>query len=222
MKTTYFIFLLCSLFFSVDASSQNYWKGGTPGKETDWNTAENWSQNRIPDWTQNVIITDVSSVSGYFPIINSVLEPIPYLEIHSNASLTILPNGKVTVDGNTTFNYGIYLLGTLISQGDLVIMNTALNDIELELGSFLLENRSFNQALVRAEIDIEINSDCKNLRTKQMSRLSLVTIKVNPLRMIRSLKTTCFHCMKNMADSNLMVERLKAHRTERLICSSPI
>ncbi len=139
--------VLISLLFVSTSHAQNYWRGGTPGKETDWNTAKNWSQNRVPDWSQDVIIPDVSTQSGYYPMIDKVVDMIPHLEIHSNATLTIQTHGKIVIDGQTTFNSGIFLSGELIAKGDLLIVHTALQKIDLQGGEFIAgqQNFAFNE-----------------------------------------------------------------------------
>ena len=134
------IVLLIQTFNAVNA--QNFWKGGTPGQETEWNVAKNWSENRVPDWTQDVIIPDVSTSSGYFPIIEDEVEPIAHLEIQSNAILTIHPEGKLMVDGISTFNTGITLIGEIDVDGDLEIKNTALNAVENLSGKPLFDNKA--------------------------------------------------------------------------------
>ena len=121
---------LVSLLFTNEMLAQNYWKGGTPGNETNWNYAKNWSQNRIPDWSEDVIIPDVSTQSGHFPVISQVIEAIPHLEIHSNATLTVLPKGRLVIDGQTTFNSGIFLKGKIISSGVIDIVNVATLKID--------------------------------------------------------------------------------------------
>jgi len=133
------VVLVSQSFNSVDA--QNIWKGGTPGQETEWNLAKNWSENRVPDWTEDVIIADVSTNSGYFPIIDKEVEPIAHLEIQSNATLTILPQGKLMIDGMSTFNTGITLIGKIDIDGDLEVKNTALNAIENLSGAPLSDKR---------------------------------------------------------------------------------
>ena len=121
--------------------AQNSWKGGTPGHETEWNVAKNWSENRVPDWTDNVIIADVSTCSRYYPVINSEVEPIAHLEIHSNASLAILSKGKLIIDGVTTFNTGITLIGSIYVIGDLEIKNTALSAVDNLSGRPVLDQK---------------------------------------------------------------------------------
>ena len=131
------LFYICSA--SVEA--QNVWCGGTPGHETDWNVAKNWSGNKIPDWTKTVIIPDVSSCGDYYPVIKSEVEPISHLEIQSNASLTILASGKLTIDGGSTFDSGITLFGNLKVDGDLEIINTALSAIDNLSGNSLYDDK---------------------------------------------------------------------------------
>jgi len=124
-----FLFIFLSLSLN-SLEAQNIWCGGTPGHETSWNIAKNWSENRVPDWTKDVIIPDVSTCSGYYPVIDCEVEPIAHLEIQSNATLTILSEGKLIIDGDSTFDTGITLLGDLIVEGDLEIINTALSAID--------------------------------------------------------------------------------------------
>lgn len=126
---------LMLLLFALVLSStilvgQNIWKGGTPGQETSWDVAKNWSKNRVPDWTDDVIIVDVSSCSGVFPVIENEVEPIAHLEIYGNAKLTILRKGKLTIDGISTFDTGILLVGNLYVDGEFSIKNTAFDAIE--------------------------------------------------------------------------------------------
>ena len=70
--------------------AQNYWQGDTPGQETNWNEARNWSKNRVPDWRDEVIIPDVSSKGGFYPIIDTETYSIAALKIMSGARLTLL------------------------------------------------------------------------------------------------------------------------------------
>jgi len=134
------IVLIIQSLNSVEA--QNIWIGGTPGHETDWNIAKNWSENRVPDWTEDVIIADVSTISGYFPVIDNEVEPIAHLEIQSNALLTIKPTGILMVDGISTFNSGITLIGNIFLDGQLEIKNTALSAIENISGVTLSDKKA--------------------------------------------------------------------------------
>ena len=136
MKKLVMSFSFCFATFLIlnTVSAQNYWRGGFPGNENDWNTAQNWSQNKVPDWTQNVIIPDVSAQSGNFPVIKEVVEAIPHLEIQANALLTILDSGRLVIDGKTTFNSGLVMVGDILAKGDIEILNTALVAIDRQGG----------------------------------------------------------------------------------------
>lgn len=131
MKTTHKIFALCSFtifFVTTSLTSQNYWKGGTPGAENNWHTPQNWSENRVPDWTDPlVIIPDVSSESGYFPQITKQVPAIPSLMIEGGAKITVREGGFLTIDGATTYNHGILNIGALYNYGNLSIKETALS-----------------------------------------------------------------------------------------------
>jgi len=135
-----FVLLTLSL---TSLKAQNIWCGGTPGNETNWNIAKNWSENRVPDWTKEVIIPDVSTCSGYYPIIDSEVELIAYLEIQSNACLTILPKGKLIIDGDSTFDTGLRLLGDIKVEGELEIINTALSAVENLSGNSLYDQKLY-------------------------------------------------------------------------------
>ena len=65
------------------------WKGGTPGKPTDWNCAANWKEGRVPNEFSQVIIPDVSSSSFNNPVLASGEVEIWSLVIHTGASLQI-------------------------------------------------------------------------------------------------------------------------------------
>jgi hypothetical protein len=140
MKNLIKPFTLCliAFIFSSELSAQNYWKGGARGNETNWNYAKNWSKNQVPDWTDNVIITDVSTNSGFYPVIDYVIEAIPHIEIQSNAVLTVLPQGKLVIDGTSTWNSGIFLNGKLIVTGEIDIVNVARMEIEQHDGELVL------------------------------------------------------------------------------------
>ncbi len=119
-------------------NAQNTWKGGTIGNETDWNTAKNWSKNQVPDWKENVIIADVSTQSGHFPVIDEEIEAIPHLVIQSNAILKVLPKGTLNINGHTTIDSGIILVGDLIVEGEIRIANTILEDIDEQGGKLFI------------------------------------------------------------------------------------
>ncbi len=64
MKNTCFLVFLLAIGFSATAQTRlldynthslNIWKGGQPGQEANWHVAANWSLQRIPDWTHDVL-----------------------------------------------------------------------------------------------------------------------------------------------------------------------
>ena len=144
MKKSIIVLIAFLYMCSASVEAQNVWCGGTPGHETDWNVAKNWSESKVPDWTKTVIIPDVSSCGGYYPIIDSEVEPISHLEICSNATLTILASGKLIIDGDSTYDSGITLFGNLKVDGDLEIMNTALSAIDNLSGNSLYDKEMYS------------------------------------------------------------------------------
>lgn len=72
------------------------WKGGTPGRETQWQCPKNWSGNNVPSEFSNVTIPDVSTSGMNYPVLNDVAE-INSLRLEGNAVLTITSKGQLTV-----------------------------------------------------------------------------------------------------------------------------
>ena len=107
MKTNKFFFAAITLFFLGNATfcqaqKINFWKGGTPGQETNWNCAKNWSPNKVPDGFQNVIIPDVSTGSGVYPTIMSSGLEVNALTLESGATLKIEKQASLII--HTTFD----------------------------------------------------------------------------------------------------------------------
>ena len=124
------ILVFLSLTLAQTIFAQNTWIGGTPGAENDWNNPQNWSLNRVPDDADLVVIVaDVSTQSGFFPIVKNVVPEIAFLNIEGGATLTILNTGKLIVNGENTFNYGIQNTGTILNAGKLIIEKTALSPL---------------------------------------------------------------------------------------------
>lgn len=73
------------------------WKGGTPGRETEWQCPQNWVGNKIPDPMSNVLIpAGVMSGSLVSPTLNSKSE-INSLRIEGSSKLSIGTKGVLTV-----------------------------------------------------------------------------------------------------------------------------
>ena len=73
------------------------WKGGTPGKNSDWYCPQNWSSTSVPDEFSDVIIPDVSTSSLALPMIQSGQVEVNSITIYSNGGLTISKNARLVV-----------------------------------------------------------------------------------------------------------------------------
>lgn len=125
-----FVFLFFSLF-SFMLIAQNTWVGGMPGQESAWNQPRNWSEGHVPNWSDElVIIPNVSTTTGVYPVIDNTVEEIPALLVKGGAALTILAEGELRINGETTYNYGLLNQGQVKSDGVLSIVNTSLAALE--------------------------------------------------------------------------------------------
>lgn len=128
MKNLLIIILTLSATFTY-AQQTVTWKGGTPGKETSWNEAKNWSNNRVPNIFSDVIILDVSTSTFSTPIIKSGTIELNSIQITSNAKLTVGENAKVIVYSHAVGLYkeNLNIEGTFIVMGE--IENAELKNI---------------------------------------------------------------------------------------------
>lgn len=80
--------------FSIGLFAQQavIWKGGTTGKEVNWNEARNWSNNKVPNKFSDVVNPDVSTITFAAPIIAG-----GSVELNS---IQILSNGRLRVDSS--------------------------------------------------------------------------------------------------------------------------
>lgn len=128
------------LVLPIDKIAQKlFWKGGTVGAESDWNTAENWSTNKVPTITDSVIIPNVSHITGHFPSITTSIPPIAHLEIQKGARLHIQKSGIFIINGQYSFDYGLNCKGLFLNQGQVIIRNTGFKNIRIKGGQ--LSNR---------------------------------------------------------------------------------
>ncbi len=100
--------------------STNTWKGGTPGQTANWNCPKNWSAGRVPDAFQNVIIPDVSTGSGVYPIIKTGGQEVNAIVLESGATLEITKKGSLMVFGafEGYGSFGLEAEGALILPAD--------------------------------------------------------------------------------------------------------
>jgi hypothetical protein len=80
---------------SLKAQSNNTWKGGYPGHETDWSFSKNWSKGHVPSEFDAVVIPDVSTSSSDYPVIRSGGFEVASLYVQSGATLTMLPGASL-------------------------------------------------------------------------------------------------------------------------------
>jgi hypothetical protein len=117
-KSLFSVILILSFSFSLSAQIAATWKGGKPGRTTDWNCPDNWTQGRVPDEFTQVIIPFGAS---YYPVIQSAPAPIDALLIEGGASLTIREGAKLTILCETGIFDGITALGKIWNDGTLNI-----------------------------------------------------------------------------------------------------
>ena len=117
------IALLTLITTFATAQTTAIWVGGTPGKETKWNEAKNWSNYRVPDEFSNVIIKNNNSGHQAQPVISGVVE-VSSIEIQASACLTISDDGEIIIDGTGFYSKGISNYGgNLVNEGVIDLRN---------------------------------------------------------------------------------------------------
>jgi len=111
--------ICCCSFFSLSAQITNTWIGGSAGNESNWECYKNWSQGEVPDWSSDVVIPDVESGSGDYPVIKQGELEVNSLFIHSAASLEIESEASLVVFFHEFNDGGILNQGQLIVDGML-------------------------------------------------------------------------------------------------------
>ncbi len=89
--------MLLAFCFQGFAQKPVTWKGGTPGRETDWHCPKNWSTGAVPDAFSNVSIPDVSATTRSLPVIRAGKVEVNALLVHPNAGLTVGQNAELYV-----------------------------------------------------------------------------------------------------------------------------
>ncbi|MCB9293498.1 MAG: hypothetical protein H6559_10285 [Lewinellaceae bacterium] len=132
------ILISCLALSSFTAFAQNTWTGGTPGRETDWLEARNWSKQRVPGWDDNVLIPHLWH--NNYPVVSAAMPPIAHLEVEGGARLIIKTGGQLSVDGSSTYNSGILLIGKIDNMGVLSVAHPAQEAIAGNSGNLLMQN----------------------------------------------------------------------------------
>lgn len=97
--------------YTVYVGTPGLWEGGTPGGETDWNTANNWDDGRVPTSTTNVTIPDNV---GYFPAVSGTYSCQNML-VKNGATVNVGTGAVLNITGDLTVGEGA--TGTLIING---------------------------------------------------------------------------------------------------------
>ncbi len=95
-----YLFICFFTLLSVAAFAQktNNWRGGAPGHETEWSYFKNWSTGRVPNEFDHVVIPDVSTSTGKYPVIRKGEIEVLSLVVQTGASLTLLPQARLFAD----------------------------------------------------------------------------------------------------------------------------
>ncbi len=117
-----FIIACIANFSQAQPQNINFWKGGTPGKAANWDCPTNWSLGSVPDAFQNVIIPDISTGSGIYPVIGANMTEVNSIVLESGAKLGIEKGGLliVNMDLEGYGNYGLEVEGALIVQTETI------------------------------------------------------------------------------------------------------
>ncbi|MFN0214149.1 MAG: hypothetical protein ACKVT2_07820 [Saprospiraceae bacterium] len=82
---------------SLNAQKTATWKGGTPGRATDWDCSSNWKEGRVPDEFSFVVIPDVSTSTFCYPMISEGVVEIASLQCAQSAKINIGGNAQIVV-----------------------------------------------------------------------------------------------------------------------------
>ncbi len=114
------LILIFSTSAFLNAQTTATWKGGKPGRTTDWSCAENWKEGRIPNEFDQVIIP---ARAAFYPILNNTVEVVDALIVEGGATLTLHSNTTLTVLGDTGRFGGLTVLGIIRNDGILEVVD---------------------------------------------------------------------------------------------------
>ena len=133
---------LLTLMCAATLFAQTEWRGGFPGRETAWLCAHNWSDQRVPDDMDNVVIPDCSTRGNFYPVIRSKTANVQSLVIESNASLKIGNGGHLKVMGYGLPNGALFNLGALENNGTLEVIEPVMHAVNYSGEGTLIHTRS--------------------------------------------------------------------------------
>ena len=125
-----FLPTLMFLMTTLSLSAQVEWRGGFPGRETDWQCARNWSDNRVPNDLDDVMIPDCSTRGNFYPEIRSKTARVQSLTLHSQSRMTVDAGAYLTVSGYGLPGGALLNLGTLENNGTIEVAEPVLHAIE--------------------------------------------------------------------------------------------
>ena len=147
----------CSTIYSSIAtvSIHNYWTGGT---STDWNTASNWSDNKIPDAScPNV---HIPGGTPHQPLINSGTVLVQNLQIDANATLTVA-GATLQVSGSLNNQGGVdATTGTLEFNGSAAQNVATTTNIPVK--NLLISNTDPTGVTLAGPVDVYTSVDFTN------------------------------------------------------------
>ncbi len=130
----------------------NRWTSTGPGADSDWNRAANWSFGTVPTNGEHVIIPDVTTTSGRFPVILGGA-PIPpavsragCLTIEYNGFIEVGNGGRLIITDNITIEEND---PALLPDGKLLIRSGG-NLIQITDGAENTNNNSGNIKMQRS------------------------------------------------------------------------
>jgi hypothetical protein len=115
--------------FGLFSQETATWKGGTPGNETNWNEARNWSTGQVPNEETHVIIRKTNNGRAAFPEINGSAAAL-WVEIYHGAKLTVASNATLNISGEAAYTEGISLYGGQLENKGMVTLSQL--DTELD------------------------------------------------------------------------------------------
>lgn len=119
--------ILTLLSVHMYAQQTSNWKGGTPGRETSWSEARNWSTNQVPDEYTRVVIWSTNTGHNAMPVIDGEVV-VASIHMFDSTELTILEGATLTVDGEYIYSEGLVCFGGHVNnEGTIHLQNLNAN-----------------------------------------------------------------------------------------------
>lgn len=123
------LMLLCSFSVSLSAQKTATWKGGKPGRTTDWTCDANWKEGKMPnEFSQVIIPSDVA----FYPVITDEVPTIDALLLEGAATLTLKEDARLSILNATGLLGGMTIYGSLFNEGILEVNNSNLQTLAIK------------------------------------------------------------------------------------------